>query len=82
MAFLDSALKVVRILSAVVWLAVGVVTLWGTWITFRELGPYLKTLTGIVNGAGPRGLVPQLPPGFSLDNFQQSPLAPRGDSNP
>lgn len=71
MPFLDTTLKVVRVLSALVWLAVGVVTLWGTWVTFRELGPYVKTLTGIVNSAGPRGLVPSLPSSLSPEQLQQ-----------
>lgn len=81
MPFLDAALKVIRVLSGLVWLAVGVVTLWGTWVTFRELGPYVKTLTGIVNSAGPRGLAPSLPSGLSPEQLQQF-LGPRGGTEP
>lgn len=69
--FLDTALKIVRLLSALVWLGVGGVTLWGTWITFRDLGPYLRTLTAVVSGADPAGASPSLPGGASLQNLQE-----------
>lgn len=44
MPFLESATKVVRLLSAIVWLAVGLLTLWITWVTYQELQPFLSTL--------------------------------------
>ena len=44
MPFLDTATKVIRLLSAVVWFGVGVLTLWITWRTFQELEPFLSAL--------------------------------------
>lgn len=70
MPFLEPALKVVRLLSALVWLLVGIVTLWGTWITFRDLGPYLRTLTAVVSGTDPSRGSPKLPGGVSLQDIQ------------
>lgn len=67
--FLDTALKIVRLLSALVWLGVGGVTLWGTWVTFRELGPYLETLTGMVPSADSPRAPFTLPGGASLQDL-------------
>lgn len=44
MSFLDTGLKVVRLLSALVWLGVGLVTLWGTWTAFQDPGRFLSPL--------------------------------------
>lgn len=60
MSKLDSALKVVRLLGALVWLGVGIITLWGTWVAFRELGPSLKTFATILQGTNPQALEQQL----------------------
>lgn len=81
MSFLDTGLKIVRLLSAVVWLAVGVVTLWGTWVTFQELGPYLTSVTGArERGSGPRGTT-AAPGAFSLPALQNLlPSVPRRGS--
>jgi len=79
MSFLDTGLKIVRLLSALVWLAVGVVTLWGTWVTFRQLVPYLSTVTEAFEaGVGPRGST-SAPNSFSLTEIQKLlPSVPRG----
>ena len=78
MPFLDTALKVVRLLSALVWLVVAVVTLWGTWVTFRELGPYLQTLTAVVRGPQSLpGVSPGLPGSASLQDLQGLIRTPR-----
>lgn len=79
MGRLDAALKVVRLLSSVVWLLVGLVTLWGTWAAFRELGPYLRTLTAIIQEADPGGRGPQLPADFTPESLQRFFRAPGQD---
>lgn len=48
MAVLDTVLKVVRISSAVVWLGVGIFTLWVTWRVYQDLQPVLQTLNRTV----------------------------------
>ncbi|MDP3685396.1 MAG: hypothetical protein Q8R32_01025 [bacterium] len=65
MPFLDSATKVVRLLSAVVWLGVGILTFWITWKTFQEFQPFLTSLneTAAQLGSTPAG--PAAPSGGS-----------------
>lgn len=71
MSRLDTALKVVRLLGALVWLGVGLLTLVGTWIAFRELGPSLKILTAILQGTNPQGFERQLQNRFDFGQLQQ-----------
>lgn len=75
MSALDTALKVVKLLSAIVWLGVGLVTLWGSWKLFTDIGPALGTLgealgPALQTGGGAR--LPALPEGVTLPpQFQQ-----------
>lgn len=67
MSFLDAGLKVVRLLSALVWLAVGLVTLWGTWTTFQDPGRFLAPIVeslqrSVSSGALALPQLQQLPP--------------------
>lgn len=61
MPLLDTVTKIVRLATAIVWLGVGVVTFWGTWVTFREVGPLLETFAASVRAVpsgGSLGLLP------------------------
>lgn len=77
MSFLDAGLKVVRLLSALVWLAVGLITLWGTWTAFRDPGQFLAPLVESLQRSAEPGTLSlpplqQLPPDV-LRRLQPSP---------
>lgn len=63
MRVLQTIIGILRIVSLLIWIAIGVVTLWGTWAVFQrtigilDAGPenFFKSLTG---GATPDGSPP------------------------
>ncbi len=73
MPLLDTATKIVKLCTAVVWLGVGIVTLWGSVVTFREVGPLLETFATAVR-AVPSGGTLRLPPGVALPGLDRGAL--------
>lgn len=80
MPFLDTATKVVRLISAVVWLGVGILTFWITLETFREFRPFLMTLRDTSAQLGSVPAAPGVPTGtpFSLEELLRASSGIRG----
>jgi len=79
MPFLETAAKMVRLLSAIVWLAVGLLTFWVTWRTFQELDPFLRTLRETPQQLGAPTPASRAPSGgFPIPDFGPLLRAPSG----
>lgn len=72
MSFLDRSVQVVRLLSAIVWLAVGVLTFWATLTAVRDPGRFLAPFFDSIQRSAVEGTVNvPLPRGIPLDILQR-----------